>query len=81
MSNADAYVLIVRQSGLMLCRQTTHDEHALHTQYPDYMTSLGVWDGAEMMTFLAEEYPERWHAWQIAIQPLIAQTVDVVILD
>jgi hypothetical protein len=75
-----AYVLIFRQSGLMVCRHTQHDWKVLQQQYADYTTSLGVWTWREVTEFLAEEYPSLWPAWQLQLQPLIAKSVDVVLL-
>lgn len=78
--NTNGYVLIFRQSGLMVCVQQQHDWAALQQQYADYITSLGVWTWQEVTEFLADEYPTQWMDWHRQLQPLIANSCEMVLL-
>ncbi len=72
------YIVVICQSGLLISQQTHHDWQILQTQYPDYITSLGMWSWQAVIEFLAEEYPEYWQHWQSQLQPLILQTCQIV---
>jgi hypothetical protein len=65
---------------MLLSKHPYQSWREIQNRYPDYMTSLGPWEGDKVIEYLADEYPELSPHPQEQVTAFIADTQEVRVL-
>jgi hypothetical protein len=61
-----AHLIYLRPSGLVLSKKTYSDWREIQHEFDDYMTSLGPWTEAQIVSYFPLDYGEDDVNWPIS---------------